>query len=70
MPSFFDSWLPFFYLYGIGGLFFVLGLVIIRRSGAIDMKKRKHRFWFRVLIGGFIYFALIHALGIIAALYW
>ena len=70
MPSFFNTWLPYLYLYGVGGIFFIVGLIIIRRSGAIDMKKKRHRFWYKVLIGGFIYFAAIHAILIIAALYW
>jgi len=69
MPSFFQSWLPFIYLYGVGGLFFLIGMIIIRKSGAIDMQKKQHRFWWKVLIFGFIYFMLIHAFFTIAALY-
>ena len=70
MPSFFNTWLPYVYLYGVGGLFFLIGLIIIRKSGAIDLKKKHHRYWYKVIIGGFIYFAVLHAILIIAALYW
>ena len=69
MPSFFQSWLPFIYLYGVGGLFFLTGMIIIRKSGAIDMKKKTHRYWWKVLIFGYIYFMIIHALLTIFALY-
>ena len=70
MPSFFDTWLPFIYLYGVGGFFFLMGMVIVRKSKAINMNKKRHRFWYRVLIFGFLYFMLMHALLTIAALYW
>ena len=70
MPSFFQTWLPYLYLYVVGGLFFGFGLYIIKKSGAIDLKKKQHRFWYRVLIFGFLYFAVLHAIFTIAALYW
>ena len=70
MISFFNSWLPFIYLYGFGGLFFVIGIVITLKAGSFDLKKKKHRYWFKVLIFGFFWFMAIHVLLIIAALYW
>jgi hypothetical protein len=70
MISFFNSWLPFIYLYGFGGIFFLIGLVITLKSGAFDLKKKKHKYWFKVLIFGFFWFMAIHFFLIIAALYW
>ena len=70
MPSFFNSWLPYIYLYGVGGIFFLTGMIIIYKSGAINLKNKRHRFWFWVLIFGFVYFAILHAVLIIAAMYW
>jgi len=70
MPTFFNSWLPFLYLYGVGGFFFLLGMIIIKRSGAINLKIKRHRFWYKVLIFGFFYFAAFHAFFTILALYW
>ena len=70
MLTFFDTWLPYIYLYVAGGIFFLVGLIIIRKSGALDMKNKKHRFWYKVIIFGFIYFAVMHALLTVAALYW
>jgi hypothetical protein len=69
MPSFFDSWLPFIYLYVGGGLFFLAGMILIRRTKAIDMRLKRDRFWWKAMIFGFFYFMVIHAFLIIAALY-
>lgn len=69
MPSFFQTWLPFMYLYGVGGIFFLVGMVIIRKSNSLDLKKKVHKKWFKVLIFGYFYFVLIHAFLTIAALY-
>jgi len=70
MLTFFDTWLPYIYLYVVGGLFFLVGMIIIRKSGAVDLKNKRHLFWYRVMIFGFFYFAAMHALLNIAALYW
>ncbi|MFH1197182.1 MAG: hypothetical protein V1720_15905 [bacterium] len=70
MITFSNTWLPYLYLYGCGGLFFIAGMIIVRKSGAIDLRLKQNRFWTRVLIFGFIYFMAIHAILTIAALYW
>ncbi|MBI3124627.1 MAG: hypothetical protein HYZ10_09495 [Ignavibacteriales bacterium] len=69
MPTFFNSWLPFIYLYVGGGVFFFAGLVLIRKAKSIDMRLKKDRFWWKVMIFGYIYFAVFHAILIFAALY-
>jgi len=70
MPPFSHTWLPYIYLYGVGGIFFVIGLIITKKSGAMDLKKKKHRFWFKILLFGFVYYMAIHFFLTIAALYW
>lgn len=70
MASFFNDWLPFIYLYGVGGIFFAVGLIIIVRSGALNFKIRHHRRWFWILIFGYCFFFVLHATLIIAALNW
>jgi len=70
MPSFFNSWFPFIYLYGVGGIFFFTGIYIIRKSGAIDLNIKRHRFWYRVMLWGYLYFVVLHASLTIAALYF
>jgi len=69
MPTFFDSWLPFIYLYVGGGIFFLAGMIFIRKTKAIDMRLKRDRFWWKVMLFGFIYYMAIHAFLIIAALY-
>jgi len=41
MPSFFNTWLPFIYLYGVGGIFFVSGLVIVKKSGGYNSSNKR-----------------------------
>ncbi|NWF51138.1 MAG: hypothetical protein HXY49_11425 [Ignavibacteriaceae bacterium] len=70
MPSFSHSWLPFIYLYAAGGFFFLAGLLIVQKAKGLNTNRKAHRKWRRVLIFGYFYFMLIHAILIIAALYW
>jgi hypothetical protein len=70
MPPFSHTWLPYIYLYGFGAIFFILGIIITKRAGAMDLKKKKHRFWFKILIFGFVYYMALHFFLTIAALYW
>ncbi|MEE9430659.1 MAG: hypothetical protein V3V16_06430 [Melioribacteraceae bacterium] len=70
MDSFFDTWLPFLYLYGVGGFFFFVGMVLIKKTGALNFKIKRHRYWWRVLIFGYFYFVVLHAFFNILALYW
>ncbi|MGB5893123.1 MAG: hypothetical protein WBG58_03025 [Ignavibacteriaceae bacterium] len=70
MLSFFDSWLPLIYLYGVGGIFFFFGMYFIKRSGAIDLSIKRNRFWYRVMFLGYFYFVLMHTFLTIAALYF
>lgn len=70
MPSFSETWLPYIYLYVVGGTFFVAGIIIARKSNALDLSQKRHKLWYNVMVFGFFYFMLFHALLIIAALYW
>lgn len=70
MPPFSHTWLPYIYLYGVGGIFFIIGIIITKKSKAMDLSKKRHRFWFRILIFGFVYYMALHFILIIAALYW
>ena len=70
MPSFFNSWLPFIYLYVVGGIFFFTGIFLIKKSGAIDLSIKRHKFWYKVMLFGFFYFALMHFILTAIALYF
>jgi thiosulfate reductase cytochrome b subunit len=70
MASLFNTWIPFLYLYIVGGIFFATGLIIAVKSGALNRSIPRHRQWFRIMIFGFIFFFILHAFLIIAALYF
>lgn len=70
MPDFSHSWLPFIYLYLVGGIFFFAGMVLIHKSKSLDLRLKRNRWWRKVLFFGYFYFFLIHGILIIAALYW
>ena len=67
MP-FSHAWLPYIYLYGVGGLLFGSGLIITIKSGSLDLKRPGHKNWLIVLIFGFFWFMIMHALWNLAAL--
>jgi hypothetical protein len=60
-------WLPYIYLYGVGGVFFVSGLVMILRSEAYNKKSPSDRRWMGLMFFGFVWYAGLHGLGILAA---
>ena len=67
MP-FSHAWLPYIYLYGVGGLLFSIGLIVTIKSGSIELKRQHHKNWLLILIFGFIWFMIMHALWNLAAL--
>jgi len=62
-------WLPYLYLYGVGGGLFFAGLRLVIRSGALRPRRREDRRWLWILLFGFFWYALLHGLGILAALH-
>jgi len=63
-----NPWTSYFYLYGFGLGFFLVGLWLILKSGACRPGRGHDGFWLAVLILGFLFFATLHALWIVAAL--
>ncbi len=61
-------WLPYLYLYGAGGLLFLVGLVMVLRSEAFNRRRRRDRRWLLVLVAGFLWYAVLHGALILAAL--
>ncbi len=62
-------WLPYLYLYGVGGLFFFGSLALVVRSGACSRGRFDDRRWFRALFLGFLWIAGLHGLGNLLALW-
>ena len=65
--TFSQTWLPFLYLYGVGGIAFLFGLFIILKSNALRHSYQKHKTWLWVLFYGYLFYAAIHAILIILA---
>jgi len=61
-------WLPYIYLYGIGGGIFMIGIYIILKSKSLKLHRMQHRQWFHVLIFGLVYYMGIHGLFTLAAI--
>ena len=68
MDYFSHSWLPFIYLYGLGGLLFISGILITIRSGSRNLDGISHWRWFWTLIFGLVWYMSIHASLTLAAL--
>lgn len=68
MLDFSRSWIPFLYLYGVGGGIFVIGMIIILRSHSLKKERVRHNTWLHVLIFGFLYYMGIHSIFTFLAL--
>ena len=66
--NFYQTWLPFFYLYGVGGIAFLLGTFLIYKTGALRASYETHKKWIWVLVYGYFFYAFIHALFIYLAI--
>lgn len=68
MLDFAQTWLPFLYLYGVGGAAFVIGMMLILRTKALNSEIPRHRLWIKVLLFGFGFYFTLHAVFIMLAL--
>ena len=66
--DFFRTWLPFIYLYGVGGIVFTVGLILILQTKALRPSYKRHKKWLWVLFYGFFFWAGLHATFIILAI--
>ena len=63
-----NPWTSYLYLYGFGLVFFLIGIWVILKSGACKPGRGRDSFWLGVLFAGFILFASLHAVWIVASL--
>lgn len=63
-----DPWTSYLYQYGLGLLVFSIGITLILKTKACVLGRGKDSFWFKWLIGGFICFAIMHAIWIYLSL--
>ena len=64
-----DPWTSYLYQYGLGSIVFLVGITLIRRTGSCVLDRGSDKFWFKWLIFGFFFFAILHAVWILLALY-
>jgi hypothetical protein len=62
-----SPWTCYLYQYGLGLVTFVIGIVLIRKTGACQMGRGRDTYWFKWLIAGFLIFAITHAVWIVLA---
>ena len=68
MLDFSRTWLPYIYLYGVGGGIFLIGIYIILKSKSLKMERKRHKLWFHILIFGILYYMGLHGLATFAAI--
>ncbi len=64
-----EYWWPYLYQYGVGLIIFGIGLWVILHYRSCNLKRKQDRFWFGVLIFGFLWYAGIHLAWYLAAIY-
>ena len=55
------TWLPFLYLYGVGGIVFTLGMILILKTKALRLNFSRHKKWLWLLLYGFLFWLSLHA---------
>lgn len=68
MIDFYRAWVPYIYLYVVGGGIFIIGMYIILTSNSLNKDRMRHGDWLHVLIFGLFHYMGIHALFTCAAL--
>ena len=63
-----SPWTSYFYQYGFGFIAFMIGIWVILSTGACRPGRGRDGAWFLVLIGGFLFFLVLHGVWILAAL--
>ena len=64
-----EYWWPYLYQYGVGLIIFLIGLALILGYKSCVLARKQDRFWFGVLIFGFIWYAGIHLAWYLLAIY-
>ncbi|MFH1728697.1 MAG: hypothetical protein ABIA04_09795 [Pseudomonadota bacterium] len=54
--------ISFIYQYGVGGIVFLIGLIIVLLSKELSFKTKKGKYALAILIGGYFLYFFIHAL--------
>ncbi len=63
-----NPWTSYLYQYGFGLVFFLVGILMILKTRACQFGRGRDSFWFAVLVAGFLFFSIGHAVWIHYAL--
>ena len=63
-----NAWTNYFYLYGFGFFYTGSGVLLMLKTGACNLSRPRDRYWFKIILAGFVYFASLHAVWIYLAL--
>ena len=63
-----DPWTSYLYQYGLGLVVFLIGLMLVVKTGALKFGRGHDSFWFKWMIAGFIIYSSVHAIWIVLAL--
>ena len=63
-----SPWTNYLYMYGFGLVTFIIGIFLILKSGACNLKRKKDLFWFKALIIGMLFFITLHGTWIYLAI--
>ena len=63
-----SPWTSYFYLYGFGFIFFIIGVWIALKSGSCRPKRGRDGFWLKFTFFGYVWLASMHAAWIWLAL--
>jgi hypothetical protein len=64
-----NAWTSYLYQDGLGLVDFLIGIDLIKKTGAYKKGRGHDDFWFKWLIFGFFFFAILHAVWILLALH-
>ena len=63
-----NPWTNYLYLYGFGFIYSGSGVLLVLKTGACNLDRPQDNFWFKMVIGGFVYLAILHAVWIYLSL--
>jgi hypothetical protein len=63
-----SPWTSYLYKYLLGTVFFFVGVFLVLKGGACNLKRPQDRYWFRFLILGLFWYISLHGLWILGAL--
>lgn len=63
-----NPWTNYLYLYGFGFLYTGSGVLLALKTKACNLNRPRDRYWLKIVVGGFVYFALLHGVWIYLSL--